>query len=1053
MAEKNFIGDQLVGNFTIGKRLNNPSTFHIEKNNQNLFLVAGNDSYEMIPLDDSAKNIVGLFSDLPLEKNPSIYQINLINETVSVVYNTYFRTQLIQNDKHIYIYIPRSEERRIAENFNIEQSMLINKLTQEFMYNRSIFLRQDEKNSQKPRMVGIDFNAQLELEDNYVYRINNITKNHRKDFSSLNQIYGNIDFILWQDALQVESPASVNFDEVQTNDIFKAWEAFIEYQKIQSEQKTLENKYITYDYYEIKGEQIIYHIINTFDLNSHPLLIDYKDKEYASIVFNGLLPKDVDEFLLMKSDTVNKYTHLGSIVKINLNEHTLTFSIPDRFRDLGDENTPGVIYFSDLSFRIEFQRRNNVLQTINKKQNLSANTLMRLMSKDIEDNQVGGKINPITTNVLKKMFKNPNMEIKANYREAMSIALNTPDIAVIQGPPGTGKTTLIAGILARINEMDNKSYKVLVSSEQHEALKNVVNRLSDRLIPPFVSSKERNKDDEIETHNKYIIDFQTNLMQLTKQILRNSNRHDNFTKGIIGFTALFQRLQYNNYSIWSIKEELNELSRILINMEIFDLLNDDLQELGTKIKIEELPRSNEDPIKKLIMSKIEAQRTDLDVFLHDDGKYQLESLQDLLTACEYSEFLLDTKVYHEILSNKDISDATFSHYLDYVTHIKKTFTIVEDPIFNESVESAKDIALRVYNKVKNYVNNRERGYEDIIEEFLYRLGDMDNVEEIISNYSSVIASTAAQAKASLNYVDLEGNLYDYVIIDEASRANPLDLMIPMLLGIKVILIGDQKQLPHYIETSEVKEFCRKQKTVKEFNEKLLTTSLFEIIYSNLEEAYNNQKLRFRRHIRITEQHRMHPSIGNFISKEFYEGQLSNGEKTPGKINDYNIFDAKNIAVINIPSEYGIEVKTNKSFTRIIEAEKVIEIISELIKKNVNRSLEIGVLSYYNGQVDLINQLLSKNFSSNFVGESIFCNTVDSYQGREFDIVIISGVRSNIHPQAKDSLGFIHYSPSRINVSLSRAKRLMIFVGDVSTYSKTTHFSNFFDYVKRVGYFK
>ena len=53
----------------------------------------------------------------------------------------------------------------------------------------------------------------------------------------------------------------------------------------------------------------------------------------------------------------------------------------------------------------------------------------------------------------------------------MDIAINTPDIAVIQGPPGTGKTTLIAGVLARINEMSHKSYKVLISSEQHEALK------------------------------------------------------------------------------------------------------------------------------------------------------------------------------------------------------------------------------------------------------------------------------------------------------------------------------------------------------------------------------------------------------------------------------------------------------------------------------------------------------------------------------------------------------------------------------------------------------
>lgn len=96
------------------------------------------------------------------------------------------------------------------------------------------------------------------------------------------------------------------------------------------------------------------------------------------------------------------------------------------------------------------------------------------------------------------MFGNPNVKLKETYREAMSIALNTPDIALIQGPPGTGKTTLIKGLITRINRM-NKNYKILVSSEQHEALFNVVDKLSEnKFIPPFVSSKKYNSDGDDE---------------------------------------------------------------------------------------------------------------------------------------------------------------------------------------------------------------------------------------------------------------------------------------------------------------------------------------------------------------------------------------------------------------------------------------------------------------------------------------------------------------------------------------------------------------------------
>ena len=72
----------------------------------------------------------------------------------------------------------------------------------------------------------------------------------------------------------------------------------------------------------------------------------------------------------------------------------------------------------------------------------------------------------------------------------MSIALNTPDIALIQGPPGTGKTTLIKGVITRLNMM-NKNYRILVSSEQHEALFNVVDKLSqNKFIPPLYQVKD-----------------------------------------------------------------------------------------------------------------------------------------------------------------------------------------------------------------------------------------------------------------------------------------------------------------------------------------------------------------------------------------------------------------------------------------------------------------------------------------------------------------------------------------------------------------------------------
>ena len=171
-------------------------------------------------------------------------------------------------------------------------------------------------------------------------------------------------------------------------------------------------------------------------------------------------------------------------------------------------------------------------------------------------------------------------------------------------------------------------------------------------------------------------------------------------------------------------------------------------------------------------------------------------------------------------------------------------------------------------KIITISRNHSRNFYDIITDLKYRLNDIDNSSEIIQNYTSVIGSTCAQADKSLKYVDLNDSKYDYVIIDEAARANPLDIMIPMMLGINVILVGDHKQLPHYVETDFIKRFEKSKGKYAEFDEKLLTTSLFALIYENLEKAYNDGRLTFKRTAQIQEQHRMHPIIGNFISNEF-----------------------------------------------------------------------------------------------------------------------------------------------------------------------------------------
>ena len=200
---------------------------------------------------------------------------------------------------------------------------------------------------------------------------------------------------------------------------------------------------------------------------------------------------------------------------------------------------------------------------------------------------------------------------------------------------------------------------------------------------------------------------------------------------------------------------------------------------------------------------------------------------------------------------------------------------------------------------------------------------------------------------------------------------------------------------------------------------------------------------------------MHPTIGNFISEAFYEGGIENGEKTINNVNDYNVFEGKNVVWINVPSYAGMEERVGESLEREAEATKIIRIVEDLVKKNPGRNLDLGVISYYKGQVELIRSKLKESFPESVFSNSIdeMCNTVDSYQGKEFDIVIVSGVRSNNYATSVKSLGFIQYSSSRINVSLSRAKRLLIVVADEGTYRKNEYFQKYLYYVKKEGHYE
>lgn len=301
--------------------------------------------------------------------------------------------------------------------------------------------------------------------------------------------------------------------------------------------------------------------------------------------------------------------------------------------------------------------------------------------------------------------------------------------------------------------------------------------------------------------------------------------------------------------------------------------------------------------------------------------------------------------------------------------------------------------------------------------------------------------------------------FDYVIMDESSKATPAENLVPINMGQNIILIGDHKQLPPVITREDAVKLKVRDKLEdigldieKEFGE-----SLFEKLILEFEANPNLQ-----RNIKMLDiQYRMPRQIGNLISRFFYDEKLKNPdtkvltefdtEKSHGltfREPNVSIFDTAENRQIEVPNSV-IFISTsnqenpndnNNKFNRKNTANQraIKEILEQLDKhypNNLSRKepFTIGIIAGYRGQVnslqDGIDLLQYKNFvvtNEDGKRESLIeINTVDKFQGAERDIIIYDIVKSS---KGSSSIGFLD-DYRRINVAFSRVKRLLIVVGD------------------------
>jgi len=669
------------------------------------------------------------------------------------------------------------------------------------------------------------------------------------------------------------------------------------------------------------------------------------------------------------------------------------------------------------------------------------------------------KLKPLTAFVKEKIFKHQPTDRQV---EAIDVALNTPDIALIQGPPGTGKTTVVTAILERLNEEYDKTKsirgQILVSGFQHDAVENIVARLSVNALPA-VKFGRRSGDSEFtedavaEKINKWCSNIAANI--------RNKNPQIAQTEDQVRLTELFVA-----YSLCPSKNNTVSLMKRILDLPgdvISEYITSEAKEIINSLQTELKPT---DPS---TLRRVRALRVSKAAF-EDDGAARAV---DLLDKIEDESANLDLSVLTEAARWRSDKPLTF---LLVLIKLKKSLLYKYLPSPDFRTEKPREDVLRLVTKVSQLLKkklNSTNKRDAVLAEFLHELEDNpDGVREAIEDYNFVYAATTQQAVGKDIIRSKNKNVrydqrtqmvkYDTVIVDEAARTSPRDLLIPMSQAEKrIILVGDHRQLPHLID-EEVARALEGDSSGPSVDVDFVKKSMFEYLFNRLKKL--EEKDGIKRTVTLDAQYRTHPLLGGFASNNFYQ-EHDEGYRSPLSESyfEQRLQGIENKAAIwiDVPNSSGKEGKTGFSRKRVAEAQKIAGILSDWMKSDAGKELSFGVISFYKAQVFEVLKELGKDkikltekstdgtwqikpeyrFLENGE-ERLRIGTVDAFQGMEFDVVFLSIVRTQEPQRLKSWIDtendyervqkgvFGHLmSKNRLCVSMSRQKKVLAIVGD------------------------
>lgn len=717
------------------------------------------------------------------------------------------------------------------------------------------------------------------------------------------------------------------------------------------------------------------------------------------------------------------------------------FSIEEVIKILQSELDSNLTFDNKLSFALSSKNPalSQIYSELRKVNNHSVNenSLLRdfLFNKPIDNT-----LNNYSENDLIQISNLDNSQ-----KKAVLTAFNNK-VSVITGPPGSGKTQVISNILANAVLQEKK---VLVASKNNQAVDNVKSRFDREEQLGFLLrfGKKDKLPEAIAEINKLsalkakLADNSDQLIESQKifnQIIKTKSENQKKLKQ----RDLWQsKLPIFKQNIENIKIELLQLGQknpdfenIRLNHQIgvienyisetkkkrnqFDLKYSGLNKLWidwfTKKKYAyELINFVDDTNKdfKSILKSVPNEIADFKSGIKISETYK-EIIKKLNSVSEYySEYFKnenELKLKTEELNKVERYIATIN---SQEPEILKTIKNCEIEIVKQSKVLLKEkIENKLFNAPQPHINN----YKDYLPDNIpWRNEEMTAFTNATKNFLdifNIISVTSLSAKASL---PLSNELFDMVVIDEASQCD-IASAIPLILRAKqLVVIGDPLQLKHItslnkFEEERIKEHLLLSSSVYlKYKEK----SLWDYSETFITNATNNNKI-----VNIDRHYRCHPDIIGYSNEAFYNPKLGVDLKVCTKKENFQI-EPSGVKWIDIK---GTQTANNVNINNA-EVAKSIEIATKYANQYPN--ITIGIVTPFTLQAKEIHSKIPVHLH-----QRIIADTVHKFQGDEKDVMIYSLVVTDNSPDSK-VYWIDNMVPESVNVAITRARNTIYIVGN------------------------